>query len=330
MTMKQKKKIEVEKSMVNDNRKKYWINFATEVLCAGLLAVGCVGIWWWQKGDPVKLISDIVLLEIGMGAIGFHARQCRIGNEFDYDNGEHIGRFWLSFLLGMAVAFASVFLPVAGWPFLAVYVVLSLFSNLGLGVLSGTVLLLIPVLLGGQPMSVFILYFLSSVFGVTLFHRLDEEFHTGIPLFLSLFGLLLAEVAGIILQQNARLGLEMFVIPITNMIVTGIFLTGILRWFANAVAFQYRLQYLELNDTEYPFLKESLDSSRKVYLSAVHTAYFCERIAGVLGMDKDAMKCAGYYHGLQEKKTMEEWQCLLPPPAYSILTDYWDHHAVVR
>ena len=310
--------------MEENKKRQFWLNFIVEILGAIFLALGCIGIYFLKNRDFTQLISNIVLLEIGMGAIGVFVRQSRIMQEFDYNNGKHVFRFWIAFMLSMIVAYASVFLPVGGWPFLAVFVVLSLFSNISIGILSGTVLLIMPVLLGNYSIYIFVLYFVSSVFGVVLFHRLDKEFKTGIPLFLSLFGLFLSEIAGIVLNRNARLRMEMFVVPVTNVFVTGIFLMGILRWFAHSVAFRYRLKYLELNDTEYPLLADSREHSRKDYLLAVHTAYFCERIANALLLDHDALKCAAYYHGLREKHSPVEWEALLPPDAYNILKEFWE------
>lgn len=77
----------------------------------------------------------------------------------------------------------------------------------------------------------FFLYFISGVFAACLFQHLEQEFAIGIPLFLSLFCLLLCETANVVLLANEHLSLEQFLVPAANLIVSGILLLGILKIF---------------------------------------------------------------------------------------------------
>ncbi|MBR1931761.1 MAG: hypothetical protein IJ833_09895 [Lachnospiraceae bacterium] len=321
--MKQKRNQKVEKNMEENRHKLTWGNLLPELFMLLVIEAGAYGVHWWQASTFESFLSKAVLLGMGMGILGFQLRQSRLGDEFDFDNREHCLRFWGCFFLAACLAFLCIFLPVGGWPFLAIFVVLALFSSMSSGIIAGTVLLLIPVLFSDATVAVFVLYFICGVFGVTLFHRLDDEFKIGIPLFLSLFCLLLCEIAGIILLQNARLKAESFVIPVTNIILSGVLLVGILKLFSASVVYKFRMKYLELNDTEHPLLAQQREASRKEYLLAIHTSYFCERIANALGMDKEALKCAGYYHGMQETLSEKEWAESFPPAAYAILQEYW-------
>ncbi|MCM1563386.1 MAG: hypothetical protein NC079_07225 [Clostridium sp.] len=275
------------------------------------------------------MLCHIVLTVLGIGITGFLLRREVLRGELDYDNAEHPGRFWLCFLLGLAVAFVSAFLPVAAWPFLPVYVLLGLFGSLNLGVLAGTVLLAVPVCLSGAGAESFLIYLISGLFGVSLFQKLRSDFRAGMPLTLSLGCLLVCETAGTVLVLNARPEIEYFFVPLVNLIVSGILIFVVLKWFSEKIVYQYRENYLDLNDQENEMLSAFRQKDRDAYMKCVHTAYFCERIAGKLGMNAEALKCAGYYQGMEELDELLDRQ-IFPPAAHGILTEYRDRGKPVR
>ena len=145
-------------------------------------------------------------------------------------------RFWTAVWCSLLFSLACAFLPAGGWPFLAVFVVLSLFSNLSVGIVFSGVFLMIATL-WGQSVGIFFLYFISGVFAACLFQHLEQEFAIGIPLFLSLFCLLLCETANVVLLANEHLSLEQFLVPAANLIVSGILLLGILKIFSGTRTF---------------------------------------------------------------------------------------------
>lgn len=299
-----------------------WRHILAEV-CLVLAGTGTMfGIFWLRQEQADILFRNVLFVLMGTAVVGFHARQEYLYEKFDYDNGQHYLRFWCCFTLGMIIAFVCGFLPVSGWPFTVVFVMLALFSNMGMGILAASVLLLISVLVSGAGVGVFALYFLSGVFAVTLFRHLEKDFKIGIPLFLSMLTLLLCVSTNAVLTANERPSPEQFVIPVSNVIISGILLLGGLKLFSTWVIYRHREQYLELNDTENAFLVELKTNSRKEYFQCIHTAYFCERIAKKLDLDVDALKCAGYYH-----KSGKALQTLLdedrfPPKAREILVEY--------
>lgn len=316
---------------MEENRPKItWRNYAPEICSMLLTAVGIYVLSLWRQKSLDVTLSNIIFGIVGVMVIGFHVRQAYLEQELDYDNGEHYYRFWVCVLIGIAVAFGCVFLPVAGWPYMAVFVLLALFSNMSTGILTASVLLMISVGLSEGTTITFLLYFLTGVFAVTLFRYLDKDFKIGIRMFLSLMGLLLCETAGYVLLTNERLSIELFVIPVANMIISGILLLGILKMFSTSVIFRYREKYLELNDTENKILAEYRSNARVDYMHSIHTAYFCERIAAKLALNAEALKCAGYYHKIVEKhpEKMEEQQ--FPPEVQSILIEYLDKKTAVK
>jgi hypothetical protein len=322
--MRQKKNPEGWRGMAENKNKRTAVLFLPEAGCMFLAAAAIFLLEYTGilKQGTDYMLCHMVLVVLGIGVVGFALRMAVVRGEMDYENGEHTGRFWLCFLLGMAVAVVSVFLPAAAWPFLPVYVLLGLFGNLVLGVLGGTVLLAVPVCLAGKGIEVFLMYLISGILGAVLLGRLKNGFRAGGPFLLSLGGLLVCETAGTVLVMNARPELEYFIVPAVNLIVSGIMLLGILKFFSEKVIYRYRERYLDLNDTENEMLTSLRQRDKGEYMRSIHTAYFCERIAGRLGLNTDALKCAGYYHGMgEEVKTMLDAHSF-PPEVELILEEY--------
>ncbi len=299
-----------------------WKLFPVEIL---IILIGGAGTWLVgsiRQMPQDRLLSACVTTVLGLAVTGFHFRREYLRERLDYDNGSHVFRFWICMGAGLAVAFACSFLPAAGWPFLVVYVLLALFGNLSTGILGASMLLAAAVSLSGGSEGHFVMYLISGTFAVTLFQHLEKDFRFGIPLFLSILCLTVCETAGVVLTANARPSLELFVIPAVNVILSSILLFGCLKIFSTAVLYQHREKYLDINDTEAPELVELKERDREAYILTVHTAYFCERIAAQLGMDRDALKCAAYYHRLGERleEVMSEEE--FPPAARGILQEY--------
>lgn len=302
------------------------------IICGLLALLGIVSPFYigvLRQGAD-RVLCHMVLIVLGIAVLGFCVRRAMLRGDMDYDNSRYPGRFWLCFLMGLAVALVCVFLPVAAWPFLPVYVLLSLFGSLNLGVLGATVLLAIPVCLTGAGMEVFFMYFISGLFGAALFQHLKNGFRAGIPFLLSLGSLLVCETAGTVLVMNARPEIEFFVLPAANLVVSGVLLLGILRLFSDKVIYRYRGKYLDLNDPENEILAAVKQKDRQAYMKSVHTAYFCERIAVKLGLNSEPIKCAGYYHGMGEELPELMKAHSFPPEVVTILEEFQERKKPVQ
>ena len=106
-------------------------------------------------------LRDAVMAALGLAVSGFFLRREVVDSRLDYDNGEHLMRFWTAVWCSLLFSLACAFLPAGGWPFLAVFVVLSLFSNLSVGIVFSGVFLMIATL-WGQSVGIFFLYFISG------------------------------------------------------------------------------------------------------------------------------------------------------------------------
>jgi len=324
MNMNQKKKQE---------RKEYKISpsmYLMEGACLIMAGVGISLISLVRHVSMDVLVRNLILGLAGIAVLGFEVRQAYLFEELDYDNQEHYLRFWICFFLGMAVAFACAFLPPGGWPYLPIYVLLALFGNMSAGILGASVLLMISTLLSEVTLGIAFLYFLSGIFAITLFRKLTKDFKIGIRMFLSLLCLLLCETEGTVLMANERLNPEFLIMPFANVILSGILLLGVLKFFSSIVIYRDRIRYLELSDTENEVLSAYRTEAKNEYMHSVHTAYFCERIAARLLLDEEALKCAGYYHKVcaAHPDTLEQLE--FPTCALEILKEYTSHKNSIK
>lgn len=283
----------------------------------GVLLIGLL-----RHTESDRLLSNLVMTAAGLAVIGFQLRQEYVKGKLDYNNEKYPFRFWLCVCIGLAIAFACVFLPAAGWPFLMIFVMLALFSNLGTGILASSVLLMIPVLLSGASMNYFIMYLISGCFAAALFQHLEIDFTIGIPLTMSMLCLLVCETANVVLLANARPELEMFLVPAANIIINSIMLVGGLKLFSSMVVYQYRVNYLEINDTGNPTLMKFKEESREDYFISIHAAHFCDLICKAIDMDENMLKCAAYYHRMGEELPKVMIRKHFPPKLKEILVEY--------
>ena len=204
-------------------------------------------------------------------------------------------RFAVSYGICLAVSLCCAFLPPAGWPFLVVFVMMSLFGGFLPGICGGISFLTFSVLLAGADVSIFALYVLTGLLGACLFSGLDEKYRIALPLFVSLSFLFAAETACVVLFANETLKWELFLIPALNVIISLILLLILLKVYSGMEIFKYRIKYLEINDQEFELLVNIKEKDKNAYYRAVHGAYFSERIAQALSLDAAAAKTAAYY-----------------------------------
>lgn len=312
----------------------FWMSAV--MFCITVLLVYAISLW---KGmENVDIIRNTVICAMGCFTVLFFMAQASERKGYDYDNGEYTGRFLSAYLICLALAAACAYLPPAGWPFLVIYVALSLFSNTVIGICTGSLFLTMSLLLSGNGIEVFVLYFVCGAIGAGLFKGLDEAYKIGVPVLVSILFLLTAETACVVLYANETLKFELFQIPLLNVVISIILLLVVLKLFSALVIYRYRDRYLEINDQECALLVELKEKSREEYYHAVHTAYFCDRIAKKLKLDADAAKAAGYYHRIgliQEENTWEQVEKTIvsyhfPPKVQALLKEYLDKQTPVR
>lgn len=282
--------------------------------------------------DAGVLIRNVVMALAGTGIVIFAFTMEEINGRFIYRNDGKYARFGLAYLGGLIAAAFLPYLPVTGWPFLVIFVLLGVFSDGLTGLAAGSVCLLMAVNFAGGSFSVFWLYFVSGAAGILVFSTLNDEFKVGIPMFLSLMILTLCLTANVILLSREQLSAAQFTIPAINLLVSCILLLISLKLFSTAVIYRNREKYMEINDPEFPLLVQLKNMSKEEYYHAIHTAYLSDRIARRLGLDDAAAKACAYYQRIGKLKGDNTWENVsavcseyhFPPNTKKILKEFVD------
>lgn len=277
-----------------ENKKKepvYLINSILIVITVLLVTAG----GFLKHAGGAELLRNAILAGTGafLTCFLFLSEKDRLSQENASPAGT--SRFAVSYGICLAVSLCCAFLPPAGWPFLVVFVMMSLFGGFLPGICGGISFLTFSVLLAGADVSIFALYVLTGLLGACLFSRLDEKYRIALPLFVSLSFLFAAETACVVLFANETLKWELFLIPALNVIISLILLLILLKVYSGTEIFKYRIKYLEINDQEFELLVNIKEKDKNAYYRAVHGAYFSERIAQALSLDAAAAKTAAYY-----------------------------------
>ena len=324
--------------MTEDNKQKKQYTRLISAVMFGITVLLISFFSYFKEYEVADIIRNTVLTGMGCFIFIVLLSRFREENNLDYNNYYHPLRFFIVYLLCLTVSVACGFLPGAGWPYLVVYVSLCLFSNTLIGLSSATLMLLISVLLSGCGIEIFVMYFVCGLAGAVLFKGVSDTYKVGVPLFISLLFLLTAQTATVVLYANETLKPELFLIPFMNIIISLILLLIILKGFYSTVIYLYRDKYMEINDPECPLFIELKEHSKDEYYLAMHTAYFCERIAKKLDLDAEAAKTVGYYHRIGVLLEKNEWEQVLekiapyefPPKAVDILKEYIDNNTVMK
>ncbi|MGN1150875.1 MAG: hypothetical protein ACI4SN_01805, partial [Lachnospiraceae bacterium] len=319
-------------TIVEENKRNFWkriLVFTSLFILSGGIVFGG-GLLYQVQTD--RMIRDVVMVLAGTGLVIFSFTLSEVNGLFIYHNENRYGRFAIMYLISLTASIFLPYLPVTGWPFLVIFVLLGVFSNGMTGLAAGCVGLLMAVNYSGGDYAVFILYFISGMVGILVFSTLDEDFHVGIPIVISMLILMLCLTANVILFAQEKLSVAQFLIPAINLMVCCILLLISLKVFSSTVIHRYREKYMEINDPECPLLVQLKDMSKEEYYRAVHTAYLSDKIARRLKLDDAAVKACGYYHRIGKLKGENTWENVeaiceeyqFPPRARQILKEYVD------
>ena len=303
------------KEKIIDSIRKLLLFFLT-VLSAAFAA------YLYQK-TVYEIAETVVFTSIAAGGMLFQMAE--------KEHTENTGRFFLLYLLFLILSEFFPLIPEGGYPYLAVFTGLMLFSDRMTAMSAGSTLLLISVLLCSDGDAVlFIMYFVIGMVGVYLFYGLDESFQVGRPLLCSLLLQFVCLSVWEILLANDGFSMEMLIVPAFNTLVSLILMVILLKLFSFSIIYRTRDAYMDVNDPECPLLVRLKEQSREEYFHAIHTAYLCERIASKLHMNAAAAKAGGYYHKigvLQNDNSYETVEGILaeyhmPGQALQILKEY--------
>ncbi len=279
---------------------------------------------------------NVFVMLMGAGTLIFMLVDATRKETLSYDNRRHRVRFLVLFAVCLIIAAILPLISYAIWPYLVIFVLLGLFSNMQIGLFSGAFLLMVSVLLeknGGY--GEFFLYFMAGAVALTLFQNLDEEIKVGIPVFISLLMLGVLLVAYHILFLNMTFSLGIFVFPVLNLIISLILLLILINIFSRVTIRCGTDMYMEVNDPEFILLVRLKEKNREEYYRAIHTAYLAERIAMNLGLDQRAVKTCAYYHRAGLLEGTNSWESVqkyckeyhFPEKSVDLMEEYYNHPA---
>lgn len=303
--------------------------FINIVLFLVTLVVVTVSSFLYTK-DAVQIIRNAVISCICLGTIIFLLAEARLNHSYQEDNEEHPLRFTVCFLVGAVMAVLLPILPTTGWPYVAVFITLTLFSNVLVGIVSSSYLLMVSILLSNSAdINTFCLYFVSGIICSILFQKLDDDFKIGYPLLLSVMVIILCEVANAVLFINETLHWELLIIPAVNVVVSAILILIILKLYGQLIVFKFRERFLIINDTECPLMVELKEKQPDLYIHTVHVAYLSDKLATALDIDCQCVKTMSYYYKIgtligeanyeNAVKMIEDYE--FPPVTYEYLKD---------
>lgn len=309
------------------------VRMAQFILLFGMSGViaGLGSSFYGCKGGAI--ISNTIMVFLGTGVVIFALVASELYDLYFYKNKGRYGKFISFYLGGLILALLFPLIPVGGWPFLVIFVLLSLFSNSICGLIAGSVCLMLSIMLeNGGGYQEFFLYFLSGLVGIMVFSRLNTDFKVGLPIFISLVCLTVCLLAGTVLNASGNVTISHFTVIGINIMISLVLLLIILKLFSNTMIHKYSEKYMEINDPECPLLVQLKELSKDEYYHAVHTAYLGDKIAKKLGLNERAIKACGYYHRIGILKGENTWENIdeickeyrIPPDAHMALKEYVD------
>lgn len=304
------------------------MGFIVLFFISGVITAAGSYLYGREVGD---IISNTIMVMLGTGIVMYALVSSEINGLYFYENHGKYGKFIFFYLTGLVLSLLFPLLPVAGWPFLVIFVILSLFSNSISGLIAGSVCLMLSIMLqNGGSYREFFLYFFTGLVGIMVFSGLNDAYKVGVPIFISLLCLTVGLSANLIMFEKERFSISQLVIVAINLMVNFILLLIILKIFSHVVIHKDRDQYMDLNDPECPLLVQLKELSKKEYYHAVHTAYLGDRIAKRLGLDERVVKACGYYHRIGLLKGENSWENIesicaeyrIPEETRKILKEY--------
>ena len=254
-----------------------------------------------------------------------------------YDNYYHKNRFIAVFAVFIVLACFMSLVPDQFWPYMSFFVILGLFSNTEIGLVSGIGFVTISVMLeeNGSFGEMF-MYVLAGAVALALFRDLKENTSIGFPTAISLMMQALLLIAYSVLFQNRTLSINILILPILNIMLNLIILLIFLNLFGVYIIRKSNDMYMDINDTEFSLLTQLKEKDKDEYFRAIHTAYLAERIALGLGFNDRAVKNCSYYHRIGTLEGKTEWEDVrhfyednkFPLEAVELLHEYIDPKSV--
>ncbi len=227
---------------------------------------------------------------------------------FFFDNYYKPYRFYVSFMGMVLLSCLFSLVPNEFWPYMSLFLILVLFSNVEIGMITGIGFVMISVMLEENgSYSEFFMYVIAAMVAVTLLRDLKETTNIGYPVFISLLTQAVLLSAFSVLFQNRTLSFSLFILPVLNLMLNLIIMVAVLNMIGVYMIRKSNDMYMEINDVEYPLLVQLREKDKDEYKKIVHTTYLAERIALDRGFNDRAVKTCSYYHWIGSYEGKKNW-----------------------
>ena len=308
------------------------VMFLSATLASGICS-------YLYKMSATDIIKNVCFIGI-MGLLLFYAmKYSKDKKKYLYNNEEHYGRFCFLFLIFLLASCIFPIFPAGGWPFLGIFIVLSLFSNEMVGIFSGMLLLILSMLLcPGSDYLTFFVYLIPGVLGVMLFSGFNPGFKLFFPTLISALTSLVTLCVNEILVVNRAFSAGMLILPVINIFISVAVILITMKIFSVSLFYKTHDRFMDIIDPEFDLLVRLKNHSKEDYDHTIYTAVLCAKLASKLKLSEEMTKALGYYHrigSLLEEPTWEDVDRLLteneiPQGVIDLLKEYLDPDTPIK
>lgn len=299
------------------------------------IIVGMAGFFY--KIDFSNIVGNLLIISIllisGIFAISLYEKR----DSFLTGN-TSVLKLFITYELFLIASVMYPLFPDSEWLFLPAFISIMLFSNEIIGVLLGTTLLVISLLLSqSTDIVTFVVFLAPGILGIILFSSIDEEFKVLYPLVISLGLQFLALCIKDILLSEREFDFFLLLMPFVNILISSAIIIFSLKMFSFTL-FNKNDRCLDIIDPEFELLVNLRNESKEDYDHAIYTALLCSKMAGWIGLDQNLTKACGYYHKIGLLAKSISWEDInellvqydFPKNVVSLLKEYNDSKESIK
>jgi len=208
-------------------------------------------------------------------------------------------QYWHMVLVTWLLCYICRFLSVQCWPICVLALVWCLLFEYRMATMIPAFCMGIVVLDLQLPVYVYLCYVVLGIVTLSLFDQRKEEKAFWKLEFL--YGLAFLVSQGLFLYCTGYCKTEWKEIcfSFATLLVTALFLYVFLYFYKRDVLNFHHTFYETYNNPEMDVLLELKAKNANAYKNCIHTAYFCDRLAGKLEVPSNPIRCAALYHEMQ-------------------------------
>lgn len=252
--------------------------------------------------DVMTILRNVIACIFSIGVVVLVMMQSELRHTYPLDNQIHPERFVITYVVSLLLmvflnAFSVTLLPrevVFLFPYLSIAILLTLFSDFNVGLISYVHFILVSSMLCGFDVSTAFMYVLSGMIGCCLIRSAEKTFRIW-----RLIGIMMGQYVVLYVAYRLLSSKDYLYDLIWfggGLLLNFIVLLLILYLADRKMIHKYDQKYDELNQPEHELLVQLKEKEKEDYMNAVHTAYLCEHLAQLIEADSKLAKAGGYYH----------------------------------